>query len=188
MINDDFDIRPAVPDDSPQIARIWIEGLQVSSGVSSPPTDDTIGSFQARIREPLGKSAIWVAVLDRNVVGWQGLQDFGATQIIRIAQSSTYVAREWHSRGVGRKLLQFAQRQAGERGIHIIIGWIKTDNRPSIALVHRLGWKYVGILPRNNDSEPELAYYAYAVPKDTAVADRIPRASRPLKANQRDRD
>ena len=83
----------------------------------------------------------------------------------RMAQSSTYITRRWHAKGVGRKLLQFAQEEARERGIDVIVGWIKTDNIPSIRLVNSLNWKFVGLLPRNSDSEPEFAYYAYAVPK-----------------------
>jgi L-amino acid N-acyltransferase YncA len=166
MIKDDFKIRPAVPEDSPQIACIWLDGLQGALAVSGPAEEEAIASFEFRIRHPEGKSGIWVAVADNKIVGWQGLQDFGITRISRIAQSSTYIAEKWHAQGMGRKLLYHAQERACERGIAVVVGWIKTDNRPSLALVSGLGWKFVGILPRNNDSEPELAYYAYAVPKD----------------------
>lgn len=162
---DHIQIRPAAPEDSPEIARIWLDGVRVSAGVSGPSERDAIASFEARIREPQGKSGIWVALSDGKVVGWQGLQDFGGTQIIRITQSSTYIAQQWQTNGLGRKLLYYAQERACERGIDLIVGWIKTDNHGSLALVRGLGWKFVGILPRNSDDEPELAYWAYAVPK-----------------------
>jgi L-amino acid N-acyltransferase YncA len=164
MIND-IQIRPAAPEDSPAIARIWLDGVRVAAGASGPPEKDAIASFEARICEPQGKSGIWVALSAGKVVGWQGLQDFGVTQISRIAQSSTYIAQQWHTNGVGRKLLSYAQERARERGIDVVVGWIKTDNMPSIALVRGLGWKFVGVLPRNSEDEPELAYWAYAGPK-----------------------
>jgi L-amino acid N-acyltransferase YncA len=163
---DDIQIRLAAPEDSREIARIWLEGVQVAGGHSGPPEKDAIASFEARIRAPQGKSGIWVAISAGKVVGWQGLQDFGITQISRIAQSSTYIAQQWQTNGVGRKLLHYVQERARELGIDVVVGWIKTDNSPSIALVRGLGWKFVGILPRTGDSEPELAYWAYAVSKD----------------------
>jgi L-amino acid N-acyltransferase YncA len=166
MLPDVIQIRSAATEDSQEIARIWLDGVRVAAGASGPPEKEAIASFEARIRQPQGKSGIWVAVSSGKVVGWQGLQDFGITQISRVAQSSTYIAHQWHAKGVGRKLLCYAQERARERGIDVVVGWIKTDNKASLALVSALGWKFVGILPRNNDSEPELAYYAYAVPKE----------------------
>lgn len=170
MNTGDIRIRDAVLEDAPQIARIWLEGLGNSSGLCGPPDQEAITSFATRIRQPQGKSETWVAVSDGTVVGWQSLQDFGVTQILRIAHSSTYICREWHSKRVGGRLLQHAQTRAGERGFETIVGWIKTDNLSSIRLVQSLGWKFVGILPRTNESQPEVAYYAYAVPDRLEVS------------------
>ena len=86
MIGDNVEIRPAVPKDALEIARIWLRVLQHSSGVLAPPEKDAIVSFEQKIREPQGKSGMWVAVLDGTVLGWQGLLDFGVTRCV-----------EWHS-------------------------------------------------------------------------------------------
>lgn len=159
------DIRHARPGDATEVARIWIEGVLSSSGLSAPPKDEVCTAFLDRIRRPVGKSGIWVATYGSEIVGWQGLQDFGVTQISRIAQSSTYISAEWHGKSIGRTLLQYAQERAKERGFNCIVGWIKTDNTSSLRLVQSLGWKYVGILPRAIETDAELAYWAYAVPQ-----------------------
>ena len=36
--------------------------VRVAGGLSGPPEKDVIASFEVRIREPQGKSGIWVAV------------------------------------------------------------------------------------------------------------------------------
>lgn len=158
-------IRSAVPEDAPDIARIWLEGVLGSSGKAGPPFDEAVASFRDRIVKCQAKSGIWVAVADGVILGWQGLQHFGVTQISQIAQSSTYVSRERQMRGVGQRLLEYGQAQASELELDLIVGWIKTDNHSSLRLVNMLGWTCVGILPRNSETDPELAYYAYAVPR-----------------------
>ena len=59
-----------------------------------------------------------------------------------------------------------AQDEARERALSLIVGFVRTDNDTSVKLVDALGWKCVGILPRDSASDPELAYYAYAVPRN----------------------
>jgi L-amino acid N-acyltransferase YncA len=164
-MSDGIELRLATDGDAAEVAHIWMEGLLVSSGLLAPPEQEVIASFRGRICKPVGRSAIWVATCGDEITGWQGLQDFGITQISRIAQSSTYVSKSWHGRGVGRKLLVHAQSKAREHGFDVIAGWIKTDNESSLKLVRSLNWKFVGILPRTCDSDPEFAYFAYAVPK-----------------------
>lgn len=166
MINHEIRIRDAVPEDAAEIARIWLDGLEISAGLPGPPIGEAAVAFELRIREPLGQSGIWVAEVDGVLAGWQGLQDFGVTQISRIGQSSTYIAQQWHGRGIGRQLLRHAQDEARERGLSLIVGFVRTDNDTSVKLVDALGWKCVGILPRDSASDPELAYYAYAVPRN----------------------
>lgn len=164
MTKGDVEIRAAILEDAPDIARIWLEGINVASGLSGPSQSEATSAFLLRLSQPQGKSGIWVAIIDGKLVGWQSLQDFGVTQISRIAQSSTYIAQDSHAKGIGRRLLQHAQAQGCECGFDTIVGWIKTDNHQSIRLVQSLGWKLVGVLPRRNETQPELAYYAYAVP------------------------
>jgi L-amino acid N-acyltransferase YncA len=162
-------IRNAQIDDVIDIARIWRIGLAAALGLEGPTSDAAVAAFSARITSPLGKSQFWVAAAHGRVVGWQSLTDFGVTQISPIAQSSTYVDTDWQSRGVGRLLLIYAQQQAVTIGLQTIVGWIRTDNHPSVRMVSSLGWQLVGVLPREATDVPELAYWAYSVPKKAGI-------------------
>jgi L-amino acid N-acyltransferase YncA len=157
-------IRDATVIDVVDVARIWRDGLASATGLPTPLEEEAIAGFTARISSPPGKSQFWVAVADGKVVGWQSLTDFGVTQISPIAQSSTYIDSDWHDRGVGRCLLKHAQTIAASLGLQTIVGRIRTDNIASVELVSSLGWRFVGVLPRAVITEPEQAYWAYAVP------------------------
>jgi hypothetical protein len=98
------------------------------------------------------------------VVGWQGLSDFGSTQITKAGMSSTYVSPSCHSRGVGKRLLAHATTEARSCGFDYIVAFIRTDNTACINIVASLGWVMVGPLPRNLADGTDLAYYSYAVP------------------------
>ena len=159
-------IRLAMPADAPQIARIWLDSLKLSGCYKSiPSSSDAVAAFHQRIQEPQGRSCIWVGVNNDKVVGWQGLSDLGVTQITQAAMSSTYVAPQSHGKGIGKHLLSYATEQAAHRGFDYVVGYIRTDNLAPINIVLSLGWKFVGVLPRDQDDDTELAYYAYAVPK-----------------------
>lgn len=159
-------IRDADVSDAERIARIWLKGIELQKGYINVPSEaDVTMAFHERIGAPPGASRIWVAVHAGQVVGWQGLLDFGITQIARTALSSTYICEQWVGKKVGRELLLWAMGHASELAFSHVIGWIKVDNTMSIKLVLSLGWKLVGALPRNQEGDMELAYYAYAVPK-----------------------
>ena len=162
-------IRNAVASDAEHIAQIWLKGLELQKGYDGIPAEAAvITAFQVRINAPQGASRLWVAVHDGEVVGWQGLLDYGITQIARTALSSTYIREQWLGKKIGKARLLWAMDHACELCFNHVIGWIKVDNAMSIKLVLSLGWKLVGVLPRNQESDIELAYYAYAVPKTIA--------------------
>lgn len=130
-------------------------------------SSDASSGFRRRIENPQGQhSRIWVALADQELVGWQGLMEFGVTQITRIALSPTYISPRWHNKKIGYGLLRHAMKCAADSGLDHILGWIRADNKASIKLVLSLGWKLVGPAPRCRDSDPELLYYAYPVPKE----------------------
>jgi L-amino acid N-acyltransferase YncA len=142
-----YAIRPAYPEDATEIARIGLYGPEAASGLPGPTPDVAITGFSNRILHPQDKSGIWVAERDDTILGWRRLFDRGVTQNYRVSQSSTYIAKDWHAKGVGRALLQFAKEQALQRSFDTIVGWIKTDKVSSLKVVQSLGWAYVGICP-----------------------------------------
>jgi len=79
-----------------------------------------------------------------------------------VAQSSTYVDADWHAKGVGRRLLSHAQREAHSLGFTHVVGWIRKDNTSSLGLVESLDWQFLGCLPRSSMNKPEYVYYTYS--------------------------
>jgi L-amino acid N-acyltransferase YncA len=160
-----IDIRDATMSDCADIVRIWREGCMNSFGFPAPPQDDAFHAFSSRLAAPASQSRIWVAIADGAVIGWQGLTLAGPTQILPVAQSSTYIDHNWQTKGVGSLLLTHAQNEAPHMGLWGIIGWIKADNTTSIKMVMSLGWVQMGPLPSSDKERPQYIYYAYAVPR-----------------------
>jgi L-amino acid N-acyltransferase YncA len=164
-------LREASAEDAQHIVRTWIECLG-NAGYNAIPTEgNALDAFRARIENPEYRSRLWVATVGPLVVGWQGLADFGPTQIIRAALSSTYIAPNWHRKGVGRRLLLRAMQYADESGLHYVLGWIRRDNIASTRLVLSLGWALVGGMPRSARLEHAVNYYAYAASNSRRDAD-----------------
>lgn len=162
--NEEVTIRTADPLDAESIAEIWRSGLRLSLSDLVPSEEESVSAFQSLLQFPPGKSCIFVAESGGQVVGWQGLHDLGNTSISPIAQSSTYISKEWRSKSLGKKLLSHACTEAGKMGFWYVIGWIRSDNVHSIRLVESLGWSPVGKLPeRKEQSAVSLTYYAIAV-------------------------
>jgi L-amino acid N-acyltransferase YncA len=165
MMEHEVGLRFAEESDAGEIASIWRECLGLHAGQKSVPTQaQAVAAFEERIRQPQGRSCIWVAVDNGSIVGWQSLSDFGATQITKAATSSTYVSPRCHAKGVGRRLLAHATSSARSCNFDYVVGFIRTDNIAPIRIVLSLGWKLVGPLPHNLVDGTQLAYYAYAVP------------------------
>jgi L-amino acid N-acyltransferase YncA len=153
-------LREASMEDAHQIASTWVECLGNAGYHCIPKTDDALQTFRSRIEDP--RSRIWVATVGAHVIGWQGLADFGPTQVIRAALSSTYVSANWQRNGIGRNLLLHAMRYADKSALQYVLGWIRRDNLASVNLVLSLGWTLVGTMPHSGRFEHPLDYYAYA--------------------------
>lgn len=159
-----FAIRRAAAQDAAAITSIWMEGVRGAHGLEPPPEEQVQAFFDERIAQQTEVFAIWVAIVEARVVGWQGLQPCRPNPISKMAESSTYVASDSKARGVGRALIAHAQRHASSVGLQHILGFILVSNLAVIRIVESSGWSRVGALPRAREEDPEYLYYAYAVP------------------------
>lgn len=165
IVEDPVRLRVAGPADSEQISAIWRDGIDLQKWPTGiPPHQQAVEWFAQRLSKPMGDSKIFVAESGGRLVGWQSLMDLGATQITRALLSSTYTDRDWHRRGIARRLLSHAMEDSRGTGCSHIVGWIRADNLASIRLVQSLGWTFVGDLPKARESDIQLGYYAYAIP------------------------
>jgi L-amino acid N-acyltransferase YncA len=64
------------------------------------------------------------------------------------AETSIYVHRDFHRRGIGSVIMADLIRRARAAGLHVLIGVCCSESVASIALLESLGFKRVGYLPQ----------------------------------------
>ena len=90
-----------------------------------------------------------VAEEDGEVLGWTALTRYSSRpSYAGVAEESVYVAARARGRGLGRRLLE-AQIERSERaGIWTLQAGVFPENRASVALHLRLGFRLVGVRER----------------------------------------
>ncbi|MCF5393043.1 GNAT family N-acetyltransferase, partial [Pseudomonas syringae] len=142
-------IRPANPNDAPQIAAIYNQGIEErSSTFETAPRNpaDMIERLQNADRYPV------LVVLDgsNQVVGWAALSSYRARACYDgIADFSIYMSREVRGQGMGKHLLQALLNEAEARGFWKVLSRIFTSNRASLALCKASGFRQVGIYEKH---------------------------------------
>jgi len=95
---------------------------------------------------------VLVAEVGGQVVGWGSLTPWATRPAWhRTVEVSIYVARDHRREGVGAALMEALLERAREAGHHVLIGQVVADNKPSIAMAERAGFKQVGILREVGD-------------------------------------
>ena len=90
---------------------------------------------------------ITVATLDGVVVGWASLSRFHARSAYRFTvENSVYIDKDHHRQGIGSLLLADLLNRARALGHRAVIAGISADQRASIAIHARFGFKKVGHL------------------------------------------
>lgn len=82
------------------------------------------------------------------VVAWVSFQSFyGRPAYDHTAEISIYLAPEYRSQGLGRRLLEEALAMTNELGIKTVVGFVFSHNAPSIRLLKSAGFSEWGKLP-----------------------------------------
>jgi L-amino acid N-acyltransferase YncA len=135
----DLVIRDVRPDDWTEVAAIYRDGMR-----------DGLATFETEVPPP----ARWfeehpirvVAEVDERVIGWAALGPASARWAYRgVAESSVYVARDHHGRGVGRSLMEQLIEKSESAGIWTIQTSIFPENTASLRLHDRVGFRVVGV-------------------------------------------
>jgi L-amino acid N-acyltransferase YncA len=138
------ELRELRPDDWPEVAAIYWDGIR--SGLASFET--SVPSWEEWDAGHLPAPRLVAVVLDE-IVGWAALAPVSSRRCYRgVAENSVYVAREWRGRGVGRLLLDALVRRAERGGIWTIQTSVFPENRASLALHLRAGFRIVGARER----------------------------------------
>jgi L-amino acid N-acyltransferase YncA len=157
-------IRRANLEDVNNITTAWMHGLGTATHLRPPPKDEALAFFGNRLRNQTDTYGLWVAENHGTFAGWKGLQPCRANPVSKFAESSTYVASDVKTKGVGRALISHATAHSRHVGLDCIVAFIRAENVAMIRIVESHGWTAVGGLPRSTPSYLEYLYYAYAVP------------------------
>ncbi len=138
------ELRPLEPDDWPAVAEIYWDGMR--DGLATFETE--VPSWETWDAAHLRDHRL-VAALLGEVVGWAALSAASNRRCyLGVTENSVYVAREAQGLGIGRKLLDALITGAEAAGIWTIQTSIFPENRASLALHERCGFRVVGTRER----------------------------------------
>jgi L-amino acid N-acyltransferase YncA len=138
------DLRPLTEDDWAAVADIYWDGMR--DGLATFETE--VPSWETWDAAHLPEHRL-VAELLGEIVGWAALSPASSRRCYAgVAENSVYVARAARGRGVGRALLQRLLGDADAAGIWTIQTSIFPENRASLALHERCGFRVVGTRER----------------------------------------
>jgi phosphinothricin acetyltransferase len=141
--------RLAVPADAAAIARIYNQGI-----------DERIATFETEPRTPTDIERLLVERGDRyptvvveragEVVAWAGASSYRSRPCYAaIAEHSVYVDRAHRHSGAGRLALEALLVEAERRGFVKLVSRIFPENRASLALHRKVGFREVGVYERH---------------------------------------
>jgi L-amino acid N-acyltransferase YncA len=130
------------PEDWARVAEIYWDGMR--AGLATFETEvPTWADWHA------AHSVALVADVDGEVVGFAALSPASSRRCYAgVAENSVYVARESQGQGVGRALLHALLKAARRAGIWTVQTSIFPENRASLALHERCGFRVVGTRER----------------------------------------
>ncbi len=136
-------VRDLVPDDWPQVAGIYREGIATGDATfeTRVPSWDAWGRAHLDVR--------LVAERGGEILGWAALSPVSDRRCYRgVADESVYVAARARGQGVGRILLGELVARAEAAGIWTLTAGVFPENEPSLRLHRACGFRVVGVRER----------------------------------------
>lgn len=135
-----FTIRPLTEADWPQVKQIYQLGIDTGDATyetGAPEVDALKAKFLAQPQ--------LVAEENGQVIGWAFLSAVSSRCVYGgVAETSIYVHTEFHERGIGRALLSELVPISEKLGFWTLQAQIFPENKASIALHERQGFRKVG--------------------------------------------
>ncbi|MDZ5453930.1 N-acetyltransferase family protein [Labrys sp. ZIDIC5] len=141
-------IRPATPDDLPDILAIYNDAVLNSTAIWNWNTVD-LANRQAwfDLRRSQGYP-ILVADAEGTAIGYASYGDWRPFDgYCHTVEHSIYVAGSARRRGAGAALLDALIGTARDAGKHVMLGGIEAGNEPSLALHRRFGFTETARMP-----------------------------------------
>jgi L-amino acid N-acyltransferase YncA len=138
------EVRALLPEDWSAVADIYWDGLR--GGLATFETE--VPSWEAWDAAHLPEHRL-VAVVAGEVVGWAALSPASSRRCYAgVVENSVYVAREQQGQGIGRLLLDALLKGARRARLWTVQTSIFPENRASLALHERCGFRVVGVRER----------------------------------------
>jgi arsenate reductase (thioredoxin) len=155
LVDVDLDVRLATAADAAAIAAIYNEGIadRVATFETEPRTS---GQIARQLADKGDRYPTIVVARAGVVVGWASAGTYRSRPAYAgVAEHSVYVARAARGRGVGRLALEALCRAYAARGFWKLVSRIFPENRPSLALHVRCGFRTVGVYTRHGKLDGE---------------------------------
>jgi L-amino acid N-acyltransferase YncA len=137
-------IRALLPEDWSAVADIYWDGMR--GGLATFQTEVPAWEEWDASHLPGHR---FVAERFDEVVGWAALSPASKRRCYAgVVENSVYVARQAQGKGIGKQLLGALIQSAREEGIWTIQTSIFPENRASLALHERCGFRVVGVRER----------------------------------------
>jgi len=160
------ELRPLEPEDWRAVADIYWDGMR--DGLATFETE--VPSWEVWDGVHLHHHRLVAEILGE-VVGFAALSPVSNRRCYGgIAENSVYVARDARGLGIGRALLEALIEGAEEAGVWTIQTSIFPENRASLVLHERCGFRVVG---RRADSAAGRGLARHVVPRTTKRGDRM---------------
>jgi len=135
-----FTIRPLIASDWPQVKQIYQLGIDTGDATYETQAPEVDGLKAKFLAQPQ-------LVADENgqVIGWAFLSAVSSRCVYGgVAETSIYIHPEFHGRGIGRALLSELVPLSEKLGFWTLQAQIFPENKASIALHERQGFRKVG--------------------------------------------
>ncbi|WP_207436036.1 GNAT family N-acetyltransferase [Sabulibacter ruber] len=162
-----FNIRESNENDFEPIFDIWVKNQGQALGKPLPL--ENIGEFKQelfRVFSNVSQSVFYVAHLESGqIIGWQALTPVFSNPLLSklIAQSSTYVDKEFFKENVGQNLFNYAVNDARRIGISQIYGWVKPGNNAAERIAENFKHHKLFIPNPANGNVPAFNLYVIEV-------------------------
>jgi L-amino acid N-acyltransferase YncA len=135
-------VRDLRPDDWVEVAAIYRDGMRGGMATFETEVPDWDAWHEAH---PLRV----VAEEDERVIGWAAFSPVSSRWAYRgVAESSVYVARDRHGKGIGRTLMEALIERSERAGIWTLQTSIFPENEASLKLHRAVGFRVVGVRKR----------------------------------------
>jgi L-amino acid N-acyltransferase YncA len=138
------ELRNLRPDDWPQVARIYREGIETGNATFETEVPSWEAWDSAHLKEHR-----FVAEREGRVVGWIALLPVSPRECYAgVAEVSEYIAGEARGEGVGAELLAKAIESSERARIWTLQTGVFPENDPSLRLLRRFGFRELGTQER----------------------------------------